>query len=429
MQFLALFICWYLPLISGTKGTTTATDPARRRLEPAKLDGARRDLMMIDWDQNDKTEADGLTADETLVSTLAAFPEYNEEEWDLLPIVDEQPAVDIENASHFTIQEAKLRTEQENTRSAAERQKELVSERVKELRKTVTKIRADCEAKNVVLDENDYIVDADYMQKLRLEMSEKEDLVRKTLAWDVEVKWRDEGNPLISLTYKWDFLEQKDWDFIPIAPRPKLGRIDAAMQKLQTLDFKRNIRHTNYRQFDFATLVVAELARRDQEEVEVDDEENLPIENGGDLETKIVGWCYRSDIRGACFVEEGQASVDASGQLRVWRDNDSKVLQLFTLSLEEEGTRLMVVAVIEETGFAVDHRVRGTQVDIENASHFTIQEAKLRTEQENIRSAAERQKELVRKRVKELRKTVTKIRADCRLCHSFKKLPPEEGHR
>jgi len=44
MQFLALFICWYLPLISGTKGTTTETDPARRRLEPAKLDGARRDL-------------------------------------------------------------------------------------------------------------------------------------------------------------------------------------------------------------------------------------------------------------------------------------------------------------------------------------------------------------------------------------------------
>jgi len=45
MQFLTLLLCWCLPLISGTKGTTTATDPARRRLEPVKLDGTRRDLV------------------------------------------------------------------------------------------------------------------------------------------------------------------------------------------------------------------------------------------------------------------------------------------------------------------------------------------------------------------------------------------------
>jgi len=165
------------------------------------------ELVLDNYEGANEPTVDGLTMEELVESSAQPFPRYSHEEWDLMNVEDEQEAADITDPEHFTLQEEKLKLEEENIAAAAERQKRRVRERVKELRTSVEKIREDSLKLGLKVPESFFILDHDYVQSLVQDMGRQEELVRTKLAWDVEY------HKLSIKKLKNHFLTEVDYDY------------------------------------------------------------------------------------------------------------------------------------------------------------------------------------------------------------------------
>jgi len=125
-----------------------------------------------------------------LDAAVPELPEMSMEGWGLPP--KEAPGVapinpDITDPEQYSIQDAKLKAEEDSAKAAAELKKLRVRERISEIREELV----DLQAKNSQLAEaqltgGDMVVDQEYVNHLKEDMENQIEQVRFELAWSVE---------------------------------------------------------------------------------------------------------------------------------------------------------------------------------------------------------------------------------------------------
>ncbi|CAE7864174.1 CFAP44 [Symbiodinium microadriaticum] len=129
-------------------------------------------------------------AGDQLQQSIPELPETSMEGWSLPP--KEAPGVmainpDITDPEQYSIQDAKLKAEEDSAKAAAELKKLRVRERISEIREELV----DLQVKNSQLVEaqlvgSDMVVDQEYINHLREDMENQIEQVRFELAWSVE---------------------------------------------------------------------------------------------------------------------------------------------------------------------------------------------------------------------------------------------------
>mmetsp|Transcript_56075 Transcript_56075/g.128731 ORF Transcript_56075/g.128731 Transcript_56075/m.128731 type:complete len:1947 (-) Transcript_56075:224-6064(-) len=131
---------------------------------------------------------------ELVATNSDEFRVVKKDEWDL-PVLEKssndgtvQESVDIVDPDSYSIQDAKLKIEEENAQAAAERQKRRVRERVRELRKELEEYQKQNEELPSLhrLSGEEMTVDPDYVRFLNKEMEARVQEVKQELAWSVE---------------------------------------------------------------------------------------------------------------------------------------------------------------------------------------------------------------------------------------------------
>ncbi|CAJ1397957.1 unnamed protein product [Effrenium voratum] len=125
-----------------------------------------------------------------LESAMPEMPDASMEGWSLPP--REAPGVvainpDITDTKHYSIQDAKLKAEEDSARAAAELKKLRVRERISEIRDELAELQAkNATLKEAQLSSGDMVVDQEYINHLREDMEHQIEQVRFELAWSVE---------------------------------------------------------------------------------------------------------------------------------------------------------------------------------------------------------------------------------------------------
>merc|ERR1719316_461444 len=94
---------------------------------------------------------------------------------------------DITDSEHYSIQDAKLKSEEENAKAAAERQKRRVRDRIAEVRQELEEVQG--KNQNIPygqLTTEELTIDPEYVAQLNKEMEEKVEEVKTELAWSIE---------------------------------------------------------------------------------------------------------------------------------------------------------------------------------------------------------------------------------------------------
>merc|ERR550514_1905031 len=139
-----------------------------------------------EWAAEGKLTEDGLTLDERIQATQQPMDQTDSDLWELPPGDGTTAVVDVTDPDHFSIQEAKLRSEEENAKAAAERQKRRVRERVRELRRELEEHQKKNPSLVNPLTVAELTVDPEYIRHLNSEMETKVSEVSHELAWSVE---------------------------------------------------------------------------------------------------------------------------------------------------------------------------------------------------------------------------------------------------
>eukprot|EP00746_Dinoflagellata_sp_MGD_P160980 gnl/MRDRNA2_/MRDRNA2_87976_c0_seq1.p1 gnl/MRDRNA2_/MRDRNA2_87976_c0~~gnl/MRDRNA2_/MRDRNA2_87976_c0_seq1.p1 ORF type:complete len:1907 (-),score=579.97 gnl/MRDRNA2_/MRDRNA2_87976_c0_seq1:164-5884(-) len=142
----------------------------------------------VEWKADGIQEQDGLNLDERIEASHPIFSEQSSEDWQLPPMdaAYNGASLDILDPDAYSIQDAKLKAEEENARAAAERQKRRVRERVRELRKELEELQAKNSKVSGALSVAEMTVDPEYIRHLVHDMENKVGEVNLELAWSVE---------------------------------------------------------------------------------------------------------------------------------------------------------------------------------------------------------------------------------------------------
>ncbi|CAK9111108.1 unnamed protein product [Durusdinium trenchii] len=125
-----------------------------------------------------------------LEGAIPEMPDMSMEGWSLPP--KEAPGVlainpDIVDADQYSIQDAKLKAEEDSAKAAAELKKLRVRERINEIRNELVELQAkNGQLYEAQLSEADMVVDQEYINHLKEDMENQIEQVRFELAWSVE---------------------------------------------------------------------------------------------------------------------------------------------------------------------------------------------------------------------------------------------------
>ncbi|CAK0841778.1 unnamed protein product [Prorocentrum cordatum] len=128
---------------------------------------------------------------ERMEDMMPDVPQGEPHEWDLptveISAVTTHAALDIVDAGYYSIQDMKLKSEQDSAKAAADQQKERVRERILEVRQDLEDVMAK-NASNPIgrLSPEELIIDQEYIAHLQNQMEVKVEEVNTELAWSVE---------------------------------------------------------------------------------------------------------------------------------------------------------------------------------------------------------------------------------------------------
>lgn len=147
------------------------------------------ELLSYAQRRRDGEEVDRKEAAQQLQASFVPPVHHDPDDWHL-PFTDEAsiaPAHDIIDPSAYSIQEQKLKSEEDNALAAAEQQKKRVRERIAEYRHELEELQAKSEnMPSNQLTRTDLIIDTEHVHHLNQHMEVRIEEVRHELAWSVE---------------------------------------------------------------------------------------------------------------------------------------------------------------------------------------------------------------------------------------------------
>merc|ERR1719359_912214 len=211
--------------------------------------------------KDENAEVDNSELMDVIEQSANAIVPTDPEDWEV-PNVDSPGLVgipkDITDSDHYSIQDAKLKAEEENAKAAAERQKRRVRDRISEVRQELEEVMAKNQSiPSGQLNSEEIAIDPDYVAQLNKEMEEKVEEVNTQLAWSIEFHERG---------------MQKLKDFF-------LGRLD--FERIEVLAFGSPHRVSTFRTPSMSSELQSNLARL-HELIFAADRESEDEDGGGD---------------------------------------------------------------------------------------------------------------------------------------------------
>jgi len=214
---------------------------------------------------------------EIMENTYKPCEPADPDEWENIGDIDNPGLVgipkDITDPQYYSIQDQKLKSEEENAKAAAERQKRRVRDRIEEVRQDLEEVIA--KNKNIPygqLTTEELTIDPEYVAQLNKEMEDQVDMVKQELAWSCEFHERG---------------MQKLKDYF-------LGRLDN--ERIEVLAFSSPHRVSTFRCPAMSQELQANLARL-HELIFAADRESDDEDGGGDTSPQGFRQTGNSDMK------------------------------------------------------------------------------------------------------------------------------------
>mmetsp|Transcript_12213 Transcript_12213/g.21666 ORF Transcript_12213/g.21666 Transcript_12213/m.21666 type:complete len:1730 (-) Transcript_12213:223-5412(-) len=233
----------------GTLSTVNINAEGLRQLAGLKAGGA---------------EVDMADASQQLTDTMPDMPDVTLRGWDL-PSQDaggiSAITGDITDSQVYSIQDAKLKAEEDNAKAAAELKKQRVRERISEIRDELTELQG----KNGAIVEgqlsmNDMAIDQEYIQHLKDDMEKQIEQVNFELSWAVE--FHETGLQKI----KDHYLQRVDFERVEVLGFQSPHRVATFRCPAMSEDLQSNLARLH-------ELIFAAEAEHDEDKGDLDDGE------------------------------------------------------------------------------------------------------------------------------------------------------------